>query len=1531
MKSCCSAVRSTGYFPHSPRFAKVKILAAVLAGCIPLGLLAGDTGVPQRPPGETPSTIALFHGDGAAPFCYADGTSGRSELIPAATVAPCAAGRFKGCLQFKPRRTAAEPVTRVKLSGQVERTGACYISLWIKFNGHGTVSLHDTYLIGGQNLFLRYSMDRYAFEFGVRAGTGWLQVGSAKNQLIPTTGQWYYVDASYDGNEARLSVDGVLLQTREGGGGAVDKEFKLGSVGWANEAGMDFDGWLDELWISTTSQNGLAGATLAVQASPAATDASPQGEAKKGADQPLVVIPKTATAPPVAGNPSGPEWERAAWVGNPVYLNAGEITSKLDMRAGLLWDDEALYVGFKVSGFRKPVAITATKGDDGLERDDAVEVCFKVPGFAEAKGEPVQFKLNCAGLRDDAINFNFAWNAKCWDGAVKTDGKNWSATFKIPFANFGVKPRVGDRWAGNLGAFLEGYNYRAFLWSPVAAGHHHAGDFGTLEFGGLEVAGNAIRKIDKQMSAVSVSGTLAAAGSIRLLLLPDASQAKKEVKLGGFVNTNFDAETGTIIAQSVTRIERPGEWTATVKDVMPGAYRVKVILKDAGGKTLNVDVKPVKIERSVVAKVLRYPVHRSADAVIAVYNMGKPGVLPAMIEVALADASGAVLRTLSRPAAAKLGDSVTISLGKLANKASYKVLVKAVSADGKDVVTDAVDFTLPERPPWADTKAGDLNGKVLKPWTPIEPKGTALSCWGRTYDLGNSLMPVSIVSSGNRILSDGIRFVAGSGGEDVIVGQAARPAVVTVSQTGDVARFSSSAETAVCRLSVKGSLEFDGFMTFEVSVKPKKSLDTFVLEIPLDNAVAKFIQPLPGAGNQDGAGAIPAAGLKIDTLNTPYSVNSVWVCNGDAGFYFLCDSLENWKPPKGKAVEIIRRGKDTLVRFNFYKSPTGFDQERIYKFYLQATPIRPFNPEWFKGDRYGAGVEWGYNVTPLEPDTVLSIPMAAASAAPAGTFEMIVQNQNDLKAITGMDYSDGRGPGFWEHLAAIDSPAGKISLLYSKPRDGIILETPWGTLGLKKNAEWKPNETHKLAFTWGDKLRFYVDGQAQGDLPVKGLPVGAATLNLGSVSARYVMKGLRIRSVSDDIQSLSSVDKMAKTPDVLVYRAEELKLRSTAKTMLSLVKERGYKITCLWEGWCQAQNGGISKYEPILKTIADDCHNLGLQFTLYFGFELSTLPEFDDIRDECKALVEQSPNYYAPQQQNTHFVSYGSPYRDYLLHHMARLKKELGIDGIYCDGTMCLGGADNPAYGCGYTDADGNRVPTVPVERIREFAKRMNNIWVQDGGSIVAHLGIAPPTMGFANRVQLGEHLGWCGRNWNSVFEMVPLDVAQCIYNGKNTGVGRTLILLNMWPTLRKGSPDKWYEHAATFSDLHRIKLPILGEWPVTPPSDNEAKKIAKFAAFGADDCEWIPYWDINPAGLVSTPDLLMSVYRRADGAMLCIVGNISGKDVRGSINFAAAPKLKPKPGAACTDLITGQPFEMVGAKVNVSLPPNERVVLKIE
>lgn len=1235
--------------------------------------------------------------------------------------------------------------------------------------------------------------------------------------------------------------------------------------------------------------------------------------------RPFVVLPRASVPPAINGNPAGGAWERAAWVGNPVYLNAKEITPKFTMQVGLLWDETALYVGFRVFGFRKPLAITTTKGDDGLERDDAVEVCFKVPGFEAAKGQPVQFKLNCVGQRDDAIGFDFNWNAR-WDGAVQVQGYNWSATFKIPFANFGVMPKEGDRWEANFAAYLMGYSYRGFLWSSVVLGHHHQGDFGTIQFGSANTPANAIGRMALDMTTLRVSGSLGSPGSVRILLFPGAGGQEKQVLLGNVI-ANFDEEGRAAAAQKVCRVEKAGEWSAVLEGLRPGSYLAKVIVMDAAGQPLNVDVKPVKVSRSIETRILKYPVAGSGSAVVTVYDMGKPGLAPAVLKVSVLDSTGVVLREVKEALPGKLPVERMVSLGRLKNRATYKVLASAATADGATTVEDAVEFQLPERPAWADAEAGALNGRVLKPWTPIRAKGAALSCWGRTYDLGDSSLPVGIVSSGHKILADRVRVVAGSASDTVTIDKAKGPPKVQVSKTGDVAEFESIAGSTLCELAVKGFLDFDGFMAFGLTVKPKKKVDSLAVEIPLDNALARYIQPLPGATNRDGAGAIPEPGVAMGPVNT------LWICSEKAGLFFVCESTQFWKAPPDKAVEVIRRATDTLLRLNFFRSPEGFEGQRTYRFSLQATPVRPYNPDWFaNGSRVANGLTWHHHVQALEEDTVLSLPLGAASSQPVGALEILLQNESDFKAVTEMDY-DHYGSN--ENILSVTSPAGKVSLLYSKPRNAMTLTTPWGELGLKGNALWKPRETHKLAFTWGDKLRFFVDGNLQGELAVTSLPLPNAKLNLGSISACYLMRGLRAaRSVDPD--SLADTRPMVKTADTFLYRGESLNLRSNARTPLHVFKEFGGKTLIFFEHWCHAQNGGRSDREPLLKKIVADCHRLGLKVLLYFGFELADLLEHEDLIDECKSLVNQGPNFYAPQRQNTYWVSYGSPYQEYLLHNMKRLKEEMGIDGVYLDGSLSLSGSDNPALGCGYVDESGARVPTVPVERIREFAKRINNLFVQEGGVVFAHLGVVPPTMGFVSNTYLGEHVGFLNTEWQTIDDRIPPEVARAIYAGRNTGVPMVLCIQNMAPHLRGVKPD-WYARASSWADLYGVGVNVLLESPMCKEGLELMAKNRLLAEFGADTCEWIPCWETERLLTCDPKDLKVSLFRRKDGAMVCAIANMSAKGISGCVDFSGSAKLSVKAGAKAQELISGKPVRMQGGKVYVALPSYEHLLVRVE
>ncbi|MHB9070829.1 MAG: glycoside hydrolase domain-containing protein [Sedimentisphaerales bacterium] len=1099
-----------------------------------------------------------------------------------------------------------------------------------------------------------------------------------------------------------------------------------------------------------------------------------------------------------------------------------------------------------------------------------------------------------------------------------------------------------------------------------------------------------------------------------------------------------------------------------------------------------------------------------------------------------------------------------LSLGELENSSNYTVNIVVRDAANNILHEDTIAFTMPARPEWADANVINADGEVLEPWTPVEVNASALSCWGRTYDLGNSLLPTSIVSAGNSVLSNRMNIVIGSGSNTYVFNSTNEPKTIILSETGDKVAFMAIATSSVCDVNVEGSLEFDGFMTINLMVLPKAPLNACKLEIPLTNSVAKYIQPLlPNPTSSDWAGTIPSSGvnLNLPLYSSYFGHQSLWICNDDVGLSLLLPPEPDWKSEGVSNIEVIRRGSDTLLRLNFYKSTTSFNEKKVYRFYIQATPIRPYNQDWFKnGSRIAHGIEPGDNVTALEPDAAKIMPIGQVAGQSTGMFEIILQNKTDLQSMLNLDYGAWWSPAADEHILKIDNvdigvgggytwiaghtgnglyssianngaylktlinpqdfsyqakvevwikpdrvdsdgsqiisllngfglafvdgkthlrfivcndgvyrdvladslslfdgnwhhvvgtydgipdltgkihlylyidgnlaasnaydsstavslgsmgetgkelyigtnaalphdgtqnyfgaidevricntlvsgdsnsvgywhmdegngriaadssghghdfTAGneKIEIFFDKDRNAISLRaTPfvsWSTpIGLANNCLWEPNEIHKITFTWGDKLRFYVDGQYQGLANMSGLSMPNAELKLGSVSGRYVMKSMRI-SKAVNLGSLSDTNEMVANSNTLYIDNNDLDLHSSARTPLNIAKDMGVKTLFLHEYWNDVQNGGQSKYELILKNLVEDCHRVGLKIIFYFGFEIADLPVNQDIIDECKAMVDATPSYYGPANQYTYIVSYGGPYQEYLLYHMKRLKDSIGIDGVYLDGSLMMMRSDNPAFGAGVTDLNGTRHPIVPIERIRQFAKCVNKLFVQNGGIVEAHMGPGPavPTMGFATNTYYGEHIGFVSTPWNSVTDLVPLDVSRAIYTGKNTGVPMSVMMPNMLNHLQSFVPD-WYEKASAWSDLHRCFFQVMMGRYLNEESINENIKRTILAKFGADSAQWIPYWEADSLVGHSTSSLKASIYRRPDKAMVCAIMNISGNNiVDGYIDFAGS-SLSLKTGSVCKELVTGRPISMTGEKVFVTVPAYEGLMVLID
>ncbi|MFH1614090.1 MAG: glycoside hydrolase domain-containing protein [Planctomycetota bacterium] len=926
----------------------------------------------------------------------------------------------------------------------------------------------------------------------------------------------------------------------------------------------------------------------------------------------------------------------------------------------------------------------------------------------------------------------------------------------------------------------------------------------------------------------------------------------------------------------------------------------------------------------IMMDILKYPIAGSATGIITVYDINGANT-PADVNIILYDGNDTAVYAETEDIPNSLPAEFWVSLGSLQSDVNYMV-VAGVLGDGGGYFTveTSEEFSLSAKPDWYDPNIGDLGGMVPYPWTDVNVNGTAIGCWNRTYDFNDSFLPVAIISDGNQILKSRMSLVIGSSSGTEVLDDAPNEINISLSETNDVADFDTWFDANLCDVNLIGSVEFDGLMTFELTITPVSSVNNVRIDIPLANDVAMYIMPYADSSYGDKAGTVGPNGISIDE-----PVSTIWLCNNNIGLFFVIDSTQYWQPGDSNAVDLVRSDGNDILRLNFYNENEGFSSARTYRFHLQAAPVRPFNDEWYSNDcRLMDGINWGDNVTLLDSDdTVSSMSIADAANEPNGMFEIILQNKNDLNDIIAMDYPHVACD---EYILDITGDSNATRMFFKCASKAIKLETQWGDVSQQNNCLWEPNEIHKLAFTWGDKLRFYIDGALQGEQDYTGFPVNSPTLDLGSISARYVMTSLRI-SKAVDTNSLSDTNEMSVNADTLYIDNNDLDLRSDANTLLHQARDHGVKTMLFFEHWCDAQNGGQSKYEPLLRNMVEDCHSLGLGAIFYFGTGISELSEFADIIDECKCVVDQSKRFYTPKGVYTYRISYGSPYQEYLLYHMKRLRDDLGIDGVYLDGSLILWESDNPAFDCGYFDANSNRQATVPVDRIRRFAKRINNLFLQDSNGIIeGHMGVVPPTMGYVTNTYYGEHVGFLTA-WNCVMDRIPLDIARCVYNNNNTGVPMRLCMHNAWPGFRSIVPN-WYKLGSAWCDIHDIFLPVMLENPVSSEMNDIMLKQTRLADFGADTADWIPYWETEST-VTSSPASTFKVsgYENDSGDFVCaIMNNTDSNVVDGWVDLTGSP-LEPSYSAKCEQLISGEAVSMTGKKITVTIPAYEHLLVLID
>jgi hypothetical protein len=231
----------------------------------------------------------------------------------------------------------------------------------------------------------------------------------------------------------------------------------------------------------------------------AQTPAPPQAPAAPAPPIPRYEVKRASSPITVDGKLDEPAWAKASEPLTLQFFWESQTGAKQKTLAKLLWDDQALYLGFDADD--ADITGQLTERDAAVYRDDALEIFINPNPRQEVLY--YGFEMNVRGALYDYLNYNERTFFKRYDATnvkiattvrgtlnVRTDtDEGWSLEASIPWQNFeelSRRPAVGATWRANINRW-DGVEpaRRMSEWSdPVqrTAWPHGAARFGELVF-----------------------------------------------------------------------------------------------------------------------------------------------------------------------------------------------------------------------------------------------------------------------------------------------------------------------------------------------------------------------------------------------------------------------------------------------------------------------------------------------------------------------------------------------------------------------------------------------------------------------------------------------------------------------------------------------------------------------------------------------------------------------------------------------------------------------------------------------------------------------------------------------------------------------------------------------------------------------------------------------------------------------------------------------------------------------------------------
>ena len=242
---------------------------------------------------------------------------------------------------------------------------------------------------------------------------------------------------------------------------------------------------------------------------------------------------------------------------------------------------------------------------------------------------------------------------------------------------------------------------------------------------------------------------------------------------------------------------------------------------------------------------------------------------------------------------------------------------------------------------------------VPEPWTPVVVDANTVKCWNREYAFGSSLMPSTISSGAEQLLSKPIELNATvhARPDDVThtwFGEKEEwgPAKLSVRQRDpDAVKFTTQAESKHLVAKCDYTAEFDGMVLCDLTITPKAgsaSLREINIAIPFNAEIAKLYQhqtfkiAWEQKYGKDGTEPLNAGALP-GYMGLPF-VHSMWIGDEKRGLQWFAESGEGLSP-RGYFLTV---DKNRLMKLSLSDTRVISKSKPFhFVFGLMASPVKP--------------------------------------------------------------------------------------------------------------------------------------------------------------------------------------------------------------------------------------------------------------------------------------------------------------------------------------------------------------------------------------------------------------------------------------------------------------------------------------------------------------------------------------------------------------------------------------------------------------